>query len=146
MPDAAEGFPERFVVSFGFEVPERDVERSDGVVGDTVVTAFEVLVDHALPETGNVPGVLPDEDAFDEGFDDWECRATASSDAGEFGVGVEFNDAATAACAAHWRVGVAHASGHGELVERRGYAGNLHLDLSGLDIDVWVIRPRMAVG
>ena len=32
---------------------------------------------------------------------------------------MEFYDASTAAGAAHRRVGIAHASGHGELVERR---------------------------
>ena len=65
------------------------------------MSAFEVLVDHALPESGDVSGVLSDEDAFDEGFDDWESRTAAGCDASEFGVGVEFDDAAAAAGTAH---------------------------------------------
>ena len=63
--------------------------------------AFEVLVDHALPESGDVSGVLSDEDAFDEGFDDRESRTAAGDDTGEFGVGMEFDDASAAAGTAH---------------------------------------------
>ena len=98
--------------------------------------ALEVFVDHSLPEAGDASRVLSDEYALDQRVDDADGTAAAHRDSGEFGVRVELDYAATRAGAAHRRVGVAHPAGHRVLEERRGYAGDLHFDLSILALNV----------
>ena len=62
---ATQRLPQRLVIGLGLEIPQRHVQRGDGIVGQPVVAALEMLVNHPFPQALYPSRVLPHEQLID---------------------------------------------------------------------------------
>ena len=70
---SAQRLPEWFVIGFGFEVPEGDIERADDIGDGATVAAFEGEIGHALPQAHDAARVAPEEQVLRHGMEIPPC-------------------------------------------------------------------------
>ena len=79
----AQGLPQRFVVGFGFQVPQRQIQRADDIGDGAAVAAFEGEIGHAPPQADHAARVAADKQILRHGVDIALLPGVAQAHAGQ---------------------------------------------------------------